>query len=91
MGLALLRADMLAASLLDYAVGLGLEKTDAPRRRKLLLALGLTANLGLLAYFKYFNFFAESLQAAAASIGWTMDTRSGAPSTRMATWFRIMA
>ena len=64
---------MLAASLLDYAVGLGLEKTDVLRRRKLLLALGLTANLGLLAYFKYFNFFAESLQAAAASVGWTMD------------------
>ena len=43
---------MLAASLLDFGVGLGLEKTDVPRRRKLLLALGLTANLGLLAYFK---------------------------------------
>ena len=64
---------MLAASLLDYGVGLGLEKTDVPRRRKLLLTLGLTANLGLLAYFKYFNFFADSLQATAASVGWTMD------------------
>ena len=64
---------MLAASLLDFGVGLGLERTDVSRRRKCLLALGLTANLGLLACFKYFNFFAESLQAAAATVGWTMD------------------
>jgi alginate O-acetyltransferase complex protein AlgI len=64
---------MLAASLIDYGVGLGLNRLDAPRQRKWLLALGLASNIGLLAYFKYFNFFAESLRAAAATLGWKMD------------------
>lgn len=64
---------MLLASLLDYGVGLGLNGASSPSRRKLLLAIGLTGNVGMLAYFKYFNFFAENFQRAAASIGWSVD------------------
>jgi alginate O-acetyltransferase complex protein AlgI len=65
---------MLAASLLDYFVGLGLDRWTNVTKRKLLLAFGLSCNLGLLGYFKYFNFFAESFRAAAGSIGWHVDT-----------------
>ena len=64
---------MLAASLIDYFVGLGLEHWTDKRRRKWILTVGLCSNLGLLCYFKYFNFFVESLHAAAASIGWEFD------------------
>jgi alginate O-acetyltransferase complex protein AlgI len=64
---------MLAASLLDYFVGLGLDRWTSQTKRKLLLAVGLSCNLGLLGYFKYFNFFAESFGKAAASIGWHVD------------------
>ena len=61
---------MLGASLLDYAIGLGLDRSDKPRRRKILLAIGLCGNLAMLGFFKYFNFFAENFQAMAHSIGW---------------------
>ena len=64
---------MLLASLLDYGVGLGLNRTTVPGRRRALLTLGLAGNLGMLGYFKYFNFFAASFQAAAASLGWSVD------------------
>jgi alginate O-acetyltransferase complex protein AlgI len=64
---------MLASSLLDYFVGLGLDRWTGERKRKWLLALGMCGNLGLLCYFKYFNFFAENFQLAAAQVGWHLD------------------
>ena len=41
----------------------------SPRKRKLFVALSMALNLGMLGYFKYFNFFAESLHAALARAG----------------------
>jgi len=64
---------MLASSLLDYFVGLGLDRWTNQTRRKAILVVGLCGNLGLLGYFKYFNFFAENFQAAAASFGWHVN------------------
>jgi len=64
---------MFAASFLDFFVGLGLNKVDDPRGRKLLLICGLTGNLGMLGFFKYFNFFAENFQALATTLGWHVD------------------
>jgi D-alanyl-lipoteichoic acid acyltransferase DltB (MBOAT superfamily) len=61
---------MLAASLLDYGVGLGLNRVEAPGRRKALLAFGLCGNLGMLGYFKYFNFFAENFRTLMGTFGW---------------------
>ncbi len=63
---------MLATSLLDYGVGLGLMRVEEGRRR-LLLALSLGANLGVLGFFKYFDFFWENLVAAGQGIGWHLD------------------
>src|SRR5688572_28819665 len=48
------------SSFIDFFIGLGLGQTDDPKRRKLLLAASLVANLGLLGFFKYFNFFTEA-------------------------------
>src|SRR5437870_2089268 len=64
---------MVAASFLDYFVGLGLNKTDHPRKRKLLLICALTGNLSMLGFFKYFNFFAENFQILASKVGWNVD------------------
>ena len=64
---------MVAASFLDFFVGLGLNKTDVPWKRKVLLTCGLTGNLSMLGFFKYFNFFAENFQIAAAQLGWQVD------------------
>ena len=50
---------IVASTLLDYVVGLGLAKTDDPRRRKQLLAASVILNLGMLGVFKYTNFFLE--------------------------------
>ena len=44
----------------DYAVSHALEKTDDRGKRRRLLAVSATVNLGILGFFKYFNFFAES-------------------------------
>jgi alginate O-acetyltransferase complex protein AlgI len=55
-------------TLLDYAVGRRLEVTDVAWRRRALLGASLLGNLGVLAYFKYVNFFLDVLvQAGAAS------------------------
>jgi alginate O-acetyltransferase complex protein AlgI len=41
----------------DYLVALALERVSDPGRRRLLLGLSVGTNLGLLAFFKYVNFF----------------------------------
>ena len=58
---------------IDYFVGLQLEKTTESSKRKLLLGLSLTANLGMLGFFKYFNFFVQSWVDAWATVGVTMQ------------------
>ena len=45
------------SSMVDFLVGLGLEKTEDNRERKALLYVSLATNLGILFLFKYFNFF----------------------------------
>ncbi len=60
---------IVASTLLDYFIGLGLEASSAPRLRRALLGLSLLANLGLLGYFKYANFFLESLQESLRAAG----------------------
>ena len=64
---------MVAASFLDFFVGLGLNKTEVVWKRKLLLTCGLCGNLGMLGFFKYFNFFAENFQLLAGKLGWSVD------------------
>jgi alginate O-acetyltransferase complex protein AlgI len=58
-----------AGSFLDYLVGRGLEGCSRPRLRRLLLAMSLCANLGLLFYFKYANFFLRSLEDSLRLVG----------------------
>ena len=59
-----------ASTLIDYCVGQCLKRTTAQARRKFLLLVSLVCNLGLLGFFKYFNFFVESMQAMLAPLGW---------------------
>jgi D-alanyl-lipoteichoic acid acyltransferase DltB (MBOAT superfamily) len=64
---------ILASSLLDFLVGLGLDRAQNSRRRKWLLAASLGLNLGLLGLFKYYNFFADSLADAFTLFGRPLD------------------
>jgi alginate O-acetyltransferase complex protein AlgI len=60
---------VLVSALLDFLVALGMEAATTPGRRRLLLGASLGANLGLLAYFKYSNFFLRSLEEMLRSAG----------------------
>ncbi len=57
------------SSLLDYLLALGMEHSTVAWRRKLLLCLSVVANLGLLCFFKYVNFFLESLTDGLHALG----------------------
>src|SRR3954469_23591157 len=52
---------ILFTSLVDYFVGIGLGKLEDTRQRKLLLIVSILANLGVLGYFKYTNFFLDNV------------------------------
>jgi len=54
-------------SVIDFWAARGIE--EWPGGRKFMLGLSLGANLGLLAFFKYFNFFAENVHDALALVG----------------------
>jgi alginate O-acetyltransferase complex protein AlgI len=58
-----------ASTLIDYSVGRGLGRVEGSTGRKLLLATSLVAQLGLLAFFKYFNFFSQSISSALHHFG----------------------
>jgi hypothetical protein len=60
----------IASTLLDYFTGAGIHATEVPKARKFWLTVSLAGNLGLLAYFKYVNFFIDSFVALANSAGW---------------------
>ena len=64
---------MFASSLIDYAAGLGIASATSPFRRRVWLSCSVAMNLGMLATFKYFNFFTESFAALAATLGWQVD------------------
>lgn len=57
------------STVVDYIVGLQLAKTAVPRRRKVLLWVSLGVNIGLLGFFKYYNFFVDSWLDAWAALG----------------------
>ena len=52
---------ILFSSLVDYSIGLSLGKTENSSKRKLLLWISICVNLGFLGFFKYYNFFIDSL------------------------------
>ena len=53
---------ILTSTVVDYYLGIFLE-TATGRRKKLLLIVSLVVNLGILGFFKYYDFFAGSLAA----------------------------
>ena len=57
------------SSVLDFIIGIALKNNNIKQQRKALLILSLTVNLGLLAYFKYVNFFITSFYEAFTFLG----------------------
>lgn len=58
---------ILLSILINYSMGLILNCVQNKVRRKLVLALSVILNLGLLFYYKYFNFFVDSLNEIAGT------------------------
>jgi len=52
---------ILFSTLVDYSIGLALGKKEKPKTRKILLWISICVNLGFLGFFKYYNFFIDSL------------------------------
>lgn len=59
------------STLADYGLALGMARDR--RRVRLFLTFSLILNLGVLAVFKYYNFFSEGLVAALAGLGFQAD------------------
>ena len=52
---------ILFSSLVDYTIGLKLNSENKHSKRKVLLWVSICVNLGFLGFFKYYNFFIDSL------------------------------
>jgi alginate O-acetyltransferase complex protein AlgI len=64
---------LLASTANDYVVARALSRESRPARRKLYITLSLAGNLGLLGFFKYYDFFATSFSALCRSVGVDVD------------------
>jgi alginate O-acetyltransferase complex protein AlgI len=64
------------SSILDYLVGLGLMDQNDPSKRKFLLWTSIIINIGLLGFFKYYNFFIDSFVDSFAFFGRTIEART---------------
>ncbi len=64
---------LFASTSIDFFISKGIYNTDDRRKRKLLLTCSIVANLLLLGFFKYFNFFADSFTDFLNLIGIHVD------------------
>ena len=60
---------LVISTALDFACGLGLERTDRPAARRAILLCSLVGNLGMLFFFKYFDFLGENLMGIGRLLG----------------------
>jgi D-alanyl-lipoteichoic acid acyltransferase DltB (MBOAT superfamily) len=60
---------MMLSTITDFTVGRLLEATEDDRRRKRIFLVSLGVNLGILGFFKYFNFFADSFASLLRQVG----------------------
>ena len=57
------------STVVDYFLARGIDSWTSPRGRRFLLMMNIVANLGLLCYFKYANFFLHSLEETLNALG----------------------
>jgi D-alanyl-lipoteichoic acid acyltransferase DltB (MBOAT superfamily) len=61
---------LILSTAVDWACGLAVDRIETPGKRKAFVTLSMALNLGMLGYFKYMNFFAESMQVLLDRAGW---------------------
>lgn len=57
------------SALVDYVVGLAIAGTSDRRRQRLFLTISVATNLTVLGFFKYFDFFIDSLHGLLTAVG----------------------
>jgi alginate O-acetyltransferase complex protein AlgI len=65
---------LLLVSVIDYYCAARIAATDDERKRHRWVTFSVASNLGILAYFKYYNFFAGNLNGALAWLGGGLPT-----------------
>ena len=60
---------LLLSIVIDFFLVRQISRSDDPKRRKLFLVLSIILNIGLLAYFKYANFFIDNFNALLSVFG----------------------
>lgn len=64
---------MVAVTLLDFYAGARIDASTRLSTRRAWLGLSVAGNLGILAYFKYMNFFLDNLVRFANAAGWQLS------------------
>ncbi len=64
------------SSIVDYTVALQINNSSDKIRRKVLLFISVLVNIGLLGFFKYYNFFVDSFVEAFSQFGIQMHART---------------
>jgi alginate O-acetyltransferase complex protein AlgI len=64
---------LFGSTCMDYTVGIGIENAKSERGRKFWMLVSVCANIGVLCYFKYFNFFLTSASAFFTWIGFPVS------------------
>jgi alginate O-acetyltransferase complex protein AlgI len=60
---------MIGSTLIDYFIAIKIADTEDRRVKRSLLILSLVINFSILGFFKYFNFFADSLHTSLSAVG----------------------
>ncbi|SHJ10007.1 MBOAT family O-acyltransferase [Flavobacterium terrae] len=64
---------LMFSTLLDYVTGLKMQNAENQKGKRFWFWLSIITNLGFLAVFKYYNFFAESFTKVVSQIGWEIS------------------
>lgn len=64
---------LIGSTVVDYSMARYISRTEDAGRRRLALIVSLVFNLGMLGFFKYFNFFADGVARVFAAVGWRLD------------------
>lgn len=61
--------------IIDYIAGLAIERQSNPSRRKLFLIVSIIANIGVLSFFKYANFFIDNVNVLSSVLHWNYSVQ----------------
>ena len=62
------------STVVDFIIGLNIPKQDSEKKQKLLLSCSVLFNLGVLVFFKYYNFFVDSWVDLFSSVGYEIKS-----------------